>query len=133
MKLITIKENHLFGKAYAKGKRFSGRTVSVYVLKDYAAGRIRKMLQKDKVENRYGISVSKKVGGAVERNRGKRVIRAGLYSVLSKNAVKGGFLVVLSVRGAAVEAKSTDAEKDIYTAFCRLGLIEKTEGGNASV
>lgn len=133
MKLITIKENHLFGKAYAKGKRFSGKTVSVYVLKDYAAGRIRKALQKDKVENRYGISVSKKVGGAVERNRGKRVIRAGLYSMLGKHSVKGGFLVVLSVRAAAVASKSTDAERDIYAAFSKLGLLEKTEGESASV
>lgn len=123
MKIVTLKENHLFGKAYSKGKKYVAKTVTVYVLRDFAAQKIRKNLCADRNVNRYGISASKKIGGAVQRNRARRIVRAGLYSVLGKYDVKGGNLVVLSVRAAAVDLKSTDAEKDILAAFTHLKLI----------
>ena len=40
MKYTTIKEHHLFGKTFQKGARWSGRYVSVFVLRDYAAKRL---------------------------------------------------------------------------------------------
>ena len=40
MKNIAVTENHLYNKAYSKGKRFSGRLVRIYVLKDLKAKRI---------------------------------------------------------------------------------------------
>lgn len=132
MKLVAIKENHLFGKAYAKGKRYTSKLVSVYCLKDYASGKIKKDLRLDAPVNRYGISTSKKVGSAVQRNRARRVVRAGLCAVLGKNRVKGGFLVVISVRSAAVEAKSTDLEKDLWFAFMRLGLLSDKNADKTS-
>ena len=42
MKEFAIKENHLFVKAYTKGMRFSGKTVTVYVLRDYKAAKLKK-------------------------------------------------------------------------------------------
>ena len=123
MKPIAIKENHLFGKAYAKGKRYTTRLVSVYCLKDLASGKIKKELRLDSPTNRIGISASKKVGGAVQRNRAKRIVRAGLAQLLKKYKVRGGNLIVIAVRAAAVDAKSTDLEKDLMYAFKKLGLI----------
>lgn len=123
MKLIAIKENHLFGKAYAKGKRYTTRLVSVYCLKDLASGKIKKQLRLDTPTNRIGISASKKVGGAVQRNRSKRVVRAGLAQLLNRYSVRGGNLIVIAVRAAAVDAKSTDIEKDLFYAFKKLDLI----------
>lgn len=127
MKIVAIKENHLFGKTYAKGKRYVAKTVSVYVLKDLAAYKIRKELCLDTNINRYGISSSKKIGGAVERNRARRVIKAGLCSVLEKYDIKSGNLIVLSARGAATELKSTDCEADILAAFTHLKLLKNKE------
>lgn len=124
MKIIALKENHLFGKAYSKGKKYVTKTVAVYVLRDLAAQKIKKNLCSDEFVNRYGISSSKKIGGAVQRNRARRVVKAGLCSVLEKYEVKGGNLVVLSCKGAAVEKKSTDAERDILAAFTHLNLIK---------
>ena len=40
MKYTTIKEHHLYDKAFRKGARYSGRYVSVFVLRDYAAKRL---------------------------------------------------------------------------------------------
>jgi ribonuclease P protein component len=131
MKLITIKENHLFGKAYAKGKRYTTRLVSVYCLKDLASGRIKKELRLNSPTNRVGISASKKVGGAVQRNRAKRIVRAGLAQVLKGNSLRGGNLIVIAVRAAAVDATSTDIEKDLFYAFNKLGLIVFNNGSDA--
>ena len=40
MKYTTIKEHHLYDKAFRRGARWSGRLVSVFVLRDYAARRL---------------------------------------------------------------------------------------------
>jgi ribonuclease P protein component len=77
MKLRAIRENHLYSKAYANGKKYVGRNMVVYLLPDYAAARIAKANPTKKRCNRVGITVTKKIGGAVERNRAKRIIREG--------------------------------------------------------
>lgn len=76
MKLRAIRENHLFSKVYAKGKKFVGRRVIVYVLPDYSGARITRSDPMHRRVNRVGITVTKKLGGAVERNRAKRIITA---------------------------------------------------------
>ena len=64
MKHISLKENHLFGKAYAGGQKYFGRFTSVYVLRDRAAHRLMKANREEYI-NRLGITVSKRLGGAV--------------------------------------------------------------------
>lgn len=59
MKYTTITENHLFGKAFKKGKRFRGSYVAVYVLPDYTAKRRMMANPRKEYINRTGISVSK--------------------------------------------------------------------------
>ncbi|MBO5939193.1 MAG: ribonuclease P protein component [Clostridia bacterium] len=126
MKNVAIKENHLYQKAYKNGKRFVGKTVAVYVLKDLAAGRLRREHPEKKFVNRLGLSVSKKIGGAVVRNRAKRVIRAA-YDPL-KNDLKTGFLIVISARGAIVGEKSTDVRAELCAAFKQLSLYVPSSG-----
>ncbi len=121
MKNIAIRENHLYGKAYRSGKRFVGKYVAVYVLRDLAAGRLKRENPRKQFVNRLGISVSKKVGGAVVRNRAKRVIRAAYDSV--RDDLKTGFLIVISARVAIVGKKSTDVERELLTAVRKLELI----------
>ena len=58
-----IKKNKEFQRIFKKGKSFANRQFIVYVLKS------------DQPEFRVGLSVSKKVGNAVTRNRIKRYIR----------------------------------------------------------
>lgn len=75
MKFIAIGENHLYNKAYSKGKRAVSDSVAVYVLRDRHAALLKKQNPLKQTVNRIGISASKKIGGAVRRNRAKRVIR----------------------------------------------------------
>ncbi|MBR2353973.1 MAG: ribonuclease P protein component [Clostridia bacterium] len=125
MKEIAIKENHLYGKTYKSGKRFVGKYVAVYVLRDLKAKKLREANPEKRFINRLGISVSKKVGGAVVRNRAKRIIRAA-YRAL-RDGLPTGNLIVISARGAIVGQKSTDVMRELETAFRKLGMISPTE------
>ena len=122
MKNIAIKENHLYVKAYRKGERYVGRYVTVYVLRDYAAKRLRKENPAKETVNRLGIAVTKKIGGAVERNRAKRIIRAA-YDGLKKD-LKKGFLIVISAREYINGKKTPDVHEELSEAFMKLGMYE---------
>ncbi len=121
MKNIAIKENHLYNKTYRKGKSYVGRYVAVYVLKDYAAERLARANPEKKQVNRLGLSVSKKLGGAVVRNRVKRIIRAAYDT--HKEELRVGFLIVISARGAAVTQKSTAIARELGVAFRSLDMV----------
>ena len=122
MKNIAIKENHLYNKAYRSGKRFVGKYCAVYVLRDLAAGKLRRAHPEKKFVNRLGLSVSKKIGGAVQRNRAKRILRAAYNACLPE--LKTGFLIVISAREAINGAKSTDVERDLQFAFSKLEMLK---------
>ena len=121
MKEIAIRENHLYNKAYRKGKSFVGRLCAVYVLRDYAADKLAKANPEKKQVNRVGISVSKKLGGAVQRNRAKRLIRAAYAEV--KPSLQVGNLIVISPRVAILKRKSTDVAEELREGFAKLDLL----------
>ena len=122
MKLRAITENHLYSKAYSRGKKFVGRFTIVYVLTDYAAKKLQKANPTKEKINRVGITVTKKLGGAVIRNRAKRVIREGYRLCDRKAKIKRGFLIVLVARASILNAKSTDIERDLTAAFKKLEM-----------
>ena len=123
MKYTTIKEHHLYNKTFQKGKRYSGRYLSVFVLRDWAAKRLMKENPEKKYYNRLGLSVTKRVGGAVQRSRVKRILRAGYRAV--EPELKTGFLVVISPRDGILNAKSTDVEKELRRGFAKLELFRE--------
>ncbi|MBE6535138.1 MAG: ribonuclease P protein component [Ruminococcaceae bacterium] len=121
MKNVAIKEHHLYDKTFRRGKRSVGKYVAVYILRDLKAEKLKNAHPQKIYVNRLGLSVSKKLGGAVERNRAKRVIRAAYDSV--KTELKTGNLIVISPRSAIVSAKSTDVARELIRAFGELGLL----------
>ena len=126
MKYTTLKEHHLYQKTFQRGARYSGRYLSVFVLRDYAAKRLMKEHPLKKFYNRFGVSVTTKVGGAVQRSRVKRILRAGYRAV--EPELKTGFLVVISPREGILAAKSTDVERELRRGFARLDMFRaKTE------
>ena len=122
MKLRAICENHLYSKAYSKGKRAVTSALAVYVLPDYAAKRLAKAHPQKTVMNRIGLTVSTKLGGAVVRSRCRRILREGLYAIQKEKELKRGYLIVIAARQAAVGMKSTDIEKQLDIAFTKLEM-----------
>ncbi|MCQ2431366.1 MAG: ribonuclease P protein component [Clostridia bacterium] len=124
MKYVAIGENHLYQKAYTRGAKAGARTVVVYCLRDYAAARLQKANPEKKKLNRIGLTVTKKIGGAVTRSRVKRILREGYRQVEKNTPIKKGFLIVLVARDAAVKAKSQDIAADLAYAMRKLGMLE---------
>ncbi len=128
MKFKAIRENHLFVKAYTGGRRAPSKTCTVYVLKDRQARRIMKSRPDKQYINRIGITASKKIGGAVQRNRAKRVIREALRLLMQEYTVKTGHLIVIAAREKATVCKMQDVKRDVQSALMRLSMIVPDEG-----
>lgn len=123
MKFTAIRENHLFVKAYHGGRAAKTKTCAVYVLRDRHARRFMKARPDRQYINRIGISASKKIGGAVERSRAKRVIREALRLLMKETRLRTGYLVVIAAREASTVSKMQDVQRDLQYAMSRLDMI----------
>ena len=125
MKFRAICENHLFSKAYSKGKREVTSALAVYILPDYAAKRLAKAHPEKKTVNRIGFTTSKALGGAVVRSRCRRIMREALRGIEKERPMKVGFLIVIAARRAAVKMKSTELKQQLDRALKKLGMYRE--------
>ena len=125
MKFKAICENHLYSKAYSKGKRAVTSALAVYVLPDYMANRLAKAHPQKLVVNRIGLTASTKLGGAVIRSRVRRIMREGLRLIEKEKPLKTGFLIVIAARTSATKLKSTDVKEHLDVAFTKLGMFKE--------
>ena len=72
---------------------------------------------------RIGLTATKKVGHAVQRNRARRVMRAALSEHLARNI--GGYDIILVARGQTPRLKSTQLSKTLGKLFAKAGLPDK--------
>lgn len=128
MKHLSLTENHLFGKAYNNGHRWCGRYTCIFVLKDKAAYRLMQANPQKQYLNRVGLTVSKKIGGAVVRSRARRVMRAAYASL--EGRLRQGFIVVISAREGIGDQKSTDIAAELARGFGKLGMFANTTTTN---
>ena len=131
MKNCAIKENHLYRKTYQGGKRAAAASLCVYVLRDKKSNYLKKANPEKKAINRVGITASKKVGGAVERNRAKRVLREAYRLIDASIGVKKGYLIVIAARESATVVKMQDAMRDMQYCLRRLDMLENKNEQNS--
>lgn len=86
-----IKKNKEFQHIFKKGKSFANRQFIVYVLKN------------DQPEFRLGLSVSKKVGNAVARNRVKRFIRQAFLENHTELMQKADYVIIARQQAADLD------------------------------
>ncbi len=109
-----IKNNCDFRRIYGKGKSFQGPALVSYVMKNRAG------------ICRMGITTSKKIGNAVERNRARRVIRAA-YSMI-EDKIHGNYDFVFVARSKTKYIKSTQLAVLMLSQLEQAGVInEKTD------
>jgi ribonuclease P protein component len=78
---------------------------------------------------RVGYTASRKVGGAVERNRAKRRLRAVVRAVMPELAAPGHDYVVIA-RGATLTREFAALKDDLRAALARLRMRKCDVGGD---
>ena len=127
MKFVPVNKHYLYQKVWRNGARKSSSTVAVYVLRDKRAKILAKVHPQHKIVNRIGISTSKKIGGAVQRNRAKRVVREAYRQLEREQHVRTGWLIVITPYPRAAVCKMDIVKRDLAYCFGKLGLLGTSE------
>lgn len=113
---VTLKSNSDFRRLYNRGKAVTDPALVVYYSKNRAG------------ICRIGITTSKKIGNAVERNRSRRVIREAFRHVCSE--LNPCYDIVMVARSKTKYLKSTRVEEVMKKIFENEGMFkaESDEG-----
>ena len=111
MKVISIKENHIFRRLYAKGKSAASPCLALYCRRN------------GRDHSRLGITVSAKLGKAVRRNKIRRRIRE-IYRLHQEELLPGWDIVVVA-RVKAAHSSYAALERSFLSAADKLELRRK--------
>ena len=112
LKYVSLNQNKDFLRLYYRGKSFAKPAIVVYAMKNRTG------------VCRIGMTASKKIGNAVERNRSRRIIRAAYQSVFKNETVNGSWDLVFVARTKTKFLKSHAVEKEMTECLKKLGVIE---------
>ena len=105
----SLKKNYEFRRLYSRGKNAASQYAVVYCRWNH------------KHANRLGLTVSTKVGGAVERNRVRRRLKE-IYR-LHEEMLKPGYDIVIVARVRSRYAGYKELEASVLGLFKRVNLL----------
>ena len=109
----SLKKNYQFRFVYNRGKSIANRLLVMYVVRNGTNG------------NRFGISVSKKVGNSVVRSRITRLLRESYR--LSESKFLAGYDIVVIARVAAKKADYHVIGKSLSQLSKKLDLLKDSD------
>ena len=107
-KQYRLKRRATFNYVYKKGEKSSARHLLLLSVKSHSGLKV-------------GISVSKKVGNAVTRNRVKRLIREGINCVFQQIAT--GYTYVIVAKASSCEADYQTICQEVKEVFEKAGKL----------
>lgn len=110
---VTLKSNPDFRRLYNRGISITDPALVIYYQKNRAG------------ICRIGITTSKKIGNAVERNRSRRLLKEAFRSVCPE--VKPEYDIVIVARSKTKYVKSTRLAEIMHSIFEKQGML-KAEG-----
>ena len=110
---VSLKENRVFRRLYAKGKSAVGPAMVLYCRKN------------GRKENRFGITAGTKLGHAVVRNKVRRRFRE-IYR-LNEDKLLPGYDIVVVARMRAVHSRYADLDKQVLRLAKKLQLLRPRE------
>ena len=108
---VSLKKNYEFRRLYDKGAKAASPRLVIYCRKNRGG------------KTRLGLTVGKKTGKAVVRNRVRRRLRE-IYRTNESRLIRGMDIVVVA-RTAAVSATFWELEEDFCRAAVKLGLFSE--------
>ncbi len=110
---LRLTNGKLFHAIYGKGDKAVGKFMVIYLRRNGLD------------HNRYGFSVSKKIGNAVERNRVKRRLRETVR--LHHHRLLDGYDLIMVARTAAGNTKFLNLENEFISLLTEKKLIKECE------
>ncbi len=108
---VSMKENHLFRRLYAKGKSAAVPALAVYVRPNHSR------------RTRLGITVGSKVGKAVVRNKIRRRVREAYR--IHEGQMTPGWDIVVVARTRAAFASYGEIERGLLSLLDKLGVRQR--------
>ena len=105
----SLKFNHIFRKLYAASGHGNGYLV-LYARKNRTA------------TNRVGLTVGKKLGGAVVRNRVRRRLREAYR--LNESRFAPGWDIVIVARRSCITAEFEKLQESLLTLAAKAGILQ---------
>ncbi|HEX9058863.1 MAG TPA: ribonuclease P protein component [Clostridia bacterium] len=107
---FSLKKNSEFARMYKRGKFFAGKFLVIYVLNN------------NMNINRLGITVSKKNGKSVRRNRIRRLIRENYR--LYESYIKKGNDIIFVARAQELIPDFLEVKKEMRFLFKKIGIFD---------
>ena len=116
-KTVSLKKNREFQLVYKKGKSAASKHMVIILLKNNAG------------TNRLGVSVSKKMGHAVKRNRIRRRLKEA-FRLLDIKLNRGYDLIILP-RQPICDATFADIQSQMRYCLRKHGILSNLQKGEA--
>lgn len=111
-KEFRVKNNKEFQYIFKKGKSFANRQLAIYFIK-----------KADQNHFRIGLSVGKKIGNAVTRNRIKRYLRQSFHEL--EDEICGQYDIIIIARQPTKSMDFHEVKKSLIHLLSKKQLLKK--------